>query len=128
MEKIDILRTMRAHGLMAKDVAERLGITTVAMSQQMTGNPRLETLRKTADAIGCNIRDFFYLVDEEGNDLDPNPSPSGEGARDLFSQKNGDASPQQTFSRADGLLNVDKEGAMAGFFVFGGKRFKIVEV
>ena len=51
MEKIDILRTMRAHGLMAKDVAERLNITTVAMSQQMTGNPRLETLRKIADAI-----------------------------------------------------------------------------
>lgn len=64
MEKIDILRTMRAHGLMAKDVAERLNITTVAMSQQMTGNPRLETLRKIADAIGCNIRDFFYIVDE----------------------------------------------------------------
>lgn len=69
MEKIDILRTMRAHGLMAKDVAERLNITTVAMSQQMTGNPRLETLRKIADAIGCNIRDFFYLVDENGNDI-----------------------------------------------------------
>ena len=71
MEKIDILRTMRAHGLMAKDVAERLNITTVAMSQQMTGNPRLETLRKIADAIGYNIRDFFYIVDENGNDIEP---------------------------------------------------------
>lgn len=133
MEKIDILRTMRAHGFMAKDIAEKLGITTVAMSQQMTGNPRLDTLRKTADAIGCNIRDFFYLVDEEGNDLpksEGDRSPSAQG--DLFSsaQKNGETSPTapaQTFSRADGLLNVDKEGAMAGFFVCCGKKFKIVE-
>lgn len=72
MEKIDILRTIRAHGFMAKDIAEKLGITTVAMSQQITGNPRLETLRKTADAIGCNIKDFFYLVDENGNDIETN--------------------------------------------------------
>ena len=72
MEKIDILRTIRAHGFMAKDIAEKLGITTVAMSQQITGNPRLETLRKTADAIGCNVRDFFYLVDEIGNDIETN--------------------------------------------------------
>lgn len=72
MEKIDILRTIRAHGFMAKDIAEKLGITTVAMSQQITGNPRLETLRKTADAIGCNVRDFFYLVDENGNDIETN--------------------------------------------------------
>ena len=79
MEKIDILRTMRAHGLMAKDVAERLNITTVAMSQQMTGNPRLETLRKIADAIGCNIRDFFYLVDENGNDIETPEGKETEG-------------------------------------------------
>lgn len=74
MEKIDILRTIRAHGYMAKDIAEKLGITTVAMSQQITGNPRLETLRKTADAIGCNVRDFFYLVDENGNDIETQES------------------------------------------------------
>ena len=70
MEKIDILRTIRAHNLMAKDVAERLGISTVAMSQQIQGkNTRLDTLRKIADAIGCNIVDFFYQVDENGNDI-----------------------------------------------------------
>ena len=79
MEKIDILRTMRAHGLMAKDVAERLNITTVAMSQQMTGNPRLETLRKIADTIGCNIRDFFYIVDENGNDIETSEGQRAEG-------------------------------------------------
>ena len=84
MEKIDILRTMRAHGLMAKDVAERLSITTVAMSQQMTGNPRLETLRKIADTIGCNIRDFFYIVDENGNDIEP-----------LEGQESGDETKQE---------------------------------
>lgn len=81
MEKIDILRTMRAHGLMAKDVAERLNITTVAMSQQMTGNPRLETLRKIADAIGCNIRDFFYLVDENCNDIETPEGKETEGEK-----------------------------------------------
>lgn len=79
MEKIDILRTIRAHGFMAKDIAEKLGITTVAMSQQITGNPRLETLRKTADAIGCNVRDFFYLVDENGNDIETREEQDSEG-------------------------------------------------
>lgn len=79
MEKIDILRTIRAHGFMAKDIAEKLGITTVAMSQQITGNPRLETLRKTADAIGCNVRDFFYLVDENGNDIETTEGQETEG-------------------------------------------------
>lgn len=85
MEKIDILRTIRAHGFMAKDIAEKLGITTVAMSQQITGNPRLETLRKTADAIGCNIRDFFYLVDEDGNDIE---IPEGKKSGDETKQEN----------------------------------------
>ena len=89
MEKIDILRTMRAHGLMAKDVAERLNITTVAMSQQMTGNPRLETLRKIADAIGCNIRDFFYIVDENGNDV----TISSTEAKGLKIKEKGDKVP-----------------------------------
>ena len=79
MEKIDILRTIRAHGFMAKDIAEKLGITTVAMSQQITGNPRLDTLRKTADAIGCNIRDFFYLIDENGNDIETTEGQETEG-------------------------------------------------
>ena len=70
---------MHANGLMAKDVAERLNITTVAMSQQMTGNPRLETLRKIADAIGWNIRDFFYIVDENGNDIETSEGQRAEG-------------------------------------------------
>lgn len=69
MEKFDILRTIRAHNLLAKDVAERLGITAIGLSQQIKGNPRLETIRKIADAIGCNVADFFYQVDESGNDI-----------------------------------------------------------
>lgn len=77
MDKLDIMRTIKERGLMAKDIAHKMGITHIAMSQRINGNPRLDTLRNLAEAIGCNIGDFFYPIEEEC-------SPK-EG---LFAQKN----------------------------------------
>lgn len=65
MDKLDIMRTIKERGLLAKDIAKKMGITNIAMSQSVNGNPKLETLRNIAEAIGCNMRDFFYPEDEE---------------------------------------------------------------
>ena len=128
MEKIDILRTIRAHGFMAKDIAARLDITTVAISQQIQGNPRLGTLRKIADAIGCNIVDFFYQVDENDNNITEHASETKENEspyemvqEDMFSlcENNQDSNE---------FAQENRKGTMSGFFVFGGKKFQIVEV
>ena len=67
MDKLDIMRTIKERGLMAKDIAHKMGITNIAMSQRINGSPRLDTLRNLAEAIGCNIGDFFYPIEEEGS-------------------------------------------------------------
>lgn len=46
---------------MAKDVADKLGITTVAMSLRTNAkNPRLDTMVQIAEIIGCDVTDLFY--------------------------------------------------------------------
>lgn len=65
MDKLDIMRAIKERGLIAKDIAHKMGITHIAMSQRINGNPRLDTLRNLAAAIGCNIGDFFYPIEED---------------------------------------------------------------
>lgn len=62
MKKLDMMRAIKEHGFMAKDVADKLGITTVAMSLRTNAkNPRLDTMVQIAEIIGCDITDLFYL-------------------------------------------------------------------
>ena len=61
MKKLDMMRAIKEHGFMAKDVADKLGITTVAMSLRTNAkNPRLDTMIQIAEIIGCDITDLFY--------------------------------------------------------------------
>ena len=46
-------------GLMLQDVAKKLCITTPVFSSQINGNPTITTLIRIADAIGCDVKDFF---------------------------------------------------------------------
>lgn len=85
MDKLDIMRTIKERGLMAKDIAHKMGITHIAMSQRINGNPRLDTLRNLAEAIGCNIGDFFYPIEE------------GMPKEGLFAQKQQTPKYQQNF-------------------------------
>lgn len=64
-KKLDVKRAMKQRGLLAKDVAEMIGITPVAMSQRINGNPRLSTLQTIADALGCEMADLFFADGEE---------------------------------------------------------------
>ena len=61
MKKLDMMRAIKERGFMAKDVADKLGITTVAMSLRTNANnPRLDTMAQIAEIIGCDITDLFY--------------------------------------------------------------------
>ena len=61
MKKLDMMRAIKERGFMAKDVADKLGITTVAMSLRTNAkNPRLDTMIQIAEIIGGDITDLFY--------------------------------------------------------------------
>lgn len=72
MKKLDMMRAIKEHGFMAKDIADKLGITTVAMSLRTNAkNPRLDTMVQIAEIIGCDVTDLFYSeeAEEEENGL-----------------------------------------------------------
>ncbi len=65
MEKLDIARTMKQHGFTARRLAEKIGISDMAMSARINGNPTVNSLGEIAEAIGCNITDLFYREGED---------------------------------------------------------------
>ena len=72
MKKLDMIRAIKERGFMAKDIADKLGITTVAMSLRTNAkNPRLDTMVQIAEVIGCDVTDLFYSeeAEEEENGL-----------------------------------------------------------
>lgn len=56
---MDIKGVIKTHGLTVKEVAERMGITSVGLSQHINGNPSVEVLHRIASAIGCEVGEFF---------------------------------------------------------------------
>ena len=54
-------------GLTIQEVADRLEISRVALSYQINGTPRLDTLQKIADVLEVDILDLF--VDERPKEL-----------------------------------------------------------
>lgn len=66
MKKLDMMRAIKERGFMAKDIADKLGITTVAMSLRTNAkNPRLDTMVQIAEIIGCDVTDLFYSEEAE---------------------------------------------------------------
>ena len=66
MKKLDMMRAIKERGFMAKDIADKLGITTVAMSLRTNAkNPRLDTMVQIAEVIGCDVTDLFYSEEAE---------------------------------------------------------------
>ncbi|MDO5509534.1 MAG: helix-turn-helix transcriptional regulator [Weeksellaceae bacterium] len=50
---------IRRKNTTSKAVAEQLGISTVYFSRMINGNPRVSSLQAVADALGCELGDFF---------------------------------------------------------------------
>ena len=66
MKKLDMMRAIKERGFMAKDIADKLGITTVAMSLRTNAkNPRLDTMVQIAEIIDCDVTDLFYSEEAE---------------------------------------------------------------
>ena len=66
MKKLDMMRAIKERGFMVKDIADKLGITTVAMSLRTNAkNPRHDTMVQIAEVIGCDVTDLFYSEEEE---------------------------------------------------------------
>ena len=61
---LNIKEAIKKHGLEVKQVAERMEITPVGLSQHINGNPSVKVLEKIASAIGCDISELFDKPDE----------------------------------------------------------------
>ena len=56
---MDIKKIIKEHGYTIEDVAKKMGISRVTLSQNMSRNPTVATLERIANAIGGNVGDFF---------------------------------------------------------------------
>ena len=91
MKKLDMMRAIKERGFMAKDVADKLGITTVAMSLRTNAkNPRLDTMIQIAEIIGCDITDLFYPDPTEEAEKKEVPAGTENGGETLDTTIRGD--------------------------------------
>lgn len=49
----------KKRGITQKDLAAQLGITHIGLSQQINGNPTVETLQKIATALNVEVWELF---------------------------------------------------------------------
>ena len=56
---MDIKKVIKEHGLTVEQVAIKMGVTKGGLSQNINGNPTAEKLQQIANAIGCEVGDFF---------------------------------------------------------------------
>lgn len=54
----------KSKGLTLTEIAEKLGVSKVSLSNSINGNPTVETLQKIADALGVHVSDLFTPDDE----------------------------------------------------------------
>ena len=60
-----IKEVLKQRGLKQNDLAERLKINRVSLSRLLSdkNDMRLSTIKKIADAIGCDVTEFFAPAD-----------------------------------------------------------------
>ena len=56
---LNIKRVFTERKLKVKDVAKKMGITPIGLSQHINGKPSVKVLENIAEAIGCDVIDFF---------------------------------------------------------------------
>lgn len=80
--RLDIERAIKERGKTYRAVCAAAGVAYTNFRQVLDGNPTIKTLYKIADAIGCDILDLFYPVDNQddtdnkmGTDVAPINAP-----------------------------------------------------
>ena len=66
---MDVKSVIRKKGYTFEQVAEKMGITRITLTQNLGRNPTINTLQRVADAIGCKVGDFFVddISEDEGS-------------------------------------------------------------
>ena len=66
---LHIKETLKKRGIKQNDLAERLGINRVSLSRLLSdkNDMRISTIKKIADAIGCDVSEFFTPAETEDN-------------------------------------------------------------
>lgn len=67
--ELRIKELLKEKGIMHKELAEKLGVTDIALRASLKGNPTIGTLEKVANAIGCNISELFEQPKKDGVSL-----------------------------------------------------------
>ena len=64
---LHIKETLKQKGLKQNELAERLGINRVSLSRLLSdkNDIRVSTMKKIADAIGCDVAEFFTPAEKE---------------------------------------------------------------
>ena len=68
---MDVKSVIRKKGYTFEQVAEKMGITRITLTQNLGRNPTINTLQRVADAIGCKVGDFFVdeVSEDEGSNI-----------------------------------------------------------
>ena len=63
---LQIKEALKKRGLKQNDLADRLGINRVSLSRLLSdkNDMRISTIKKIADAIGCDVAEFFTPADK----------------------------------------------------------------
>lgn len=56
---MNIKGVIKEKGFTIEQVAGKMGITRITLTQCLSGNPTVNTLQRIAEAINCNVSDFF---------------------------------------------------------------------
>lgn len=59
-----IKEVIKEENLSVQEVAERMGISRVGLSQHLNGNPSAEVLERIAQAMNVPVWRFFHTLDE----------------------------------------------------------------
>lgn len=64
---LQIKDALKKRGLKQNELADRLGINRVSLSRLLSdkNDMRMSTIKKIADAIGCDVAEFFTPEDKE---------------------------------------------------------------
>ena len=68
---LQIKETLKQRGLTQNELAERLGINRVSLSRLLSdkNDMRISTIKKIAEAIGCDLAEFFAPAEAEEHNV-----------------------------------------------------------
>ena len=66
-----IKEALKKRGLKQNELADRLGINRVSLSRLLSdkNDMRISTIKKIADAIGCDVAEFFTPAETEDHNV-----------------------------------------------------------